>query len=54
MLERLMERAKTSGRADDNHDSIVKRFREYPGGGLTPVLWFKKIKNKIRGISPKR
>ncbi len=23
-----MERAKTSGRADDNHDSIVKRFRE--------------------------
>jgi UMP-CMP kinase len=28
MLERLMERGKTSGRDDDNKDSIVKRFRE--------------------------
>lgn len=29
MLERLMERGKTSGRDDDNKDSIVKRFREW-------------------------
>jgi UMP-CMP kinase len=28
MLERLMERAKTSGREDDNQESILKRFRE--------------------------
>lgn len=28
MLERLMERGKTSGRADDNAESIKKRFRE--------------------------
>ena len=28
MLERLMGRAKTSGREDDNKESIVKRFRE--------------------------
>lgn len=29
MLERLLERGKTSGRADDNIESIKKRFREY-------------------------
>ena len=28
MLERLLERGKTSGRADDNTESIMKRFRE--------------------------
>jgi UMP-CMP kinase len=27
MLERLMERGKTSGRDDDNVESIKKRFR---------------------------
>ena len=27
MLERLLERGKTSGRADDNAESIIKRFR---------------------------
>ena len=27
MLERLLERAKTSGREDDNVESIKKRFR---------------------------
>ena len=29
MTERLMERAKTSGRSDDNAESIKKRFRVY-------------------------
>ena len=29
MLSRLLERGKTSGRSDDNKESIVKRFREY-------------------------
>lgn len=29
MLTRLLERGKTSGRADDNVESIKKRFREY-------------------------
>ena len=28
MLERLLERGKTSGREDDNEESIKKRFRE--------------------------
>jgi adenylate kinase family enzyme len=29
MKDRLLERGKTSGRSDDNLDSIVKRFRTY-------------------------
>lgn len=29
MKERLLERGKTSGRADDNLESILKRFRTY-------------------------
>jgi UMP-CMP kinase len=31
MLERLMERGKTSGRDDDNAESIKKRFRKSQG-----------------------
>lgn len=37
MLERLMGRAKTSGREDDNKESIVKRFREFRS---TKILFF--------------
>lgn len=29
MLERLLDRGKTSGRADDNIESIKKRFRTF-------------------------
>ena len=29
MLKRLLERGKTSGREDDNEESIKKRFRAY-------------------------
>ena len=29
MKERLLERGKTSGRADDNLESIIKRFKTY-------------------------
>ena len=29
LLERLLERGKTSGREDDNAESIKKRFRTY-------------------------
>jgi UMP-CMP kinase len=29
MLQRLMERGKTSGRADDNEESIKKRFSAF-------------------------
>lgn len=30
MLQRLLERGKTSGREDDNVESIKKRFRKTP------------------------
>ena len=30
MRERLLERGKTSGREDDNEESIKKRFSTYP------------------------
>ena len=29
MLKRLLKRAETSGREDDNEESIKKRFREW-------------------------
>ena len=29
MTERILERGKSSGRADDNLQSIIKRFRVY-------------------------
>jgi UMP-CMP kinase len=31
MLARILERGKTSGREDDNEESIKKRFRAYMG-----------------------
>lgn len=37
MLERLMERGKTSGRDDDNVESIKKRFRT--SAGLLDLNW---------------
>ncbi|CAG9321113.1 unnamed protein product [Blepharisma stoltei] len=37
LLNRLIERGKTSGRADDNEETIVKRFRVYKAESL-PVL----------------
>lgn len=36
MQERLMERGKTSGRDDDNKESIIKRFRQSKALGLRP------------------
>lgn len=38
MLERLLERGKTSGRTDDNEESIKKRFRECPTGSPFSAL----------------
>lgn len=35
MLERLLERGKTSGREDDNVESIKKRFSESIKEGLS-------------------
>jgi hypothetical protein len=38
MLKRLLKRAETSGRADDNIESIKKRFGEVPADYLELVV----------------
>ncbi|KAG7193105.1 bifunctional uridylate/adenylate kinase [Scheffersomyces spartinae] len=42
MLERLMERGKTSGRTDDNIESIKKRFRTFVDTSMPVVEYFDK------------
>lgn len=42
MLERLLERGKTSGRADDNIDSIKKRFKTFVDTSMPVVDYFEK------------
>jgi len=46
MLQRLLERGKTSGRADDNEESIKKRFRTFLETSL-PVVEYYKEKGKV-------
>lgn len=40
MLERLMKRGETSGRADDNIESIRKRFRTFIEASMPVVVEF--------------
>ncbi|UZJ51275.1 hypothetical protein CBS101457_000595 [Exobasidium rhododendri] len=42
MLERLTERGKTSGRADDNAESIKKRFRTFEETSMPVVDYYRK------------
>ncbi|KAK6198855.1 uridylate kinase [Scheffersomyces amazonensis] len=42
MLDRLLERGKTSGRADDNVESIKKRFRTFIDTSMPVVDYFDK------------
>ncbi|EGW35034.1 uncharacterized protein SPAPADRAFT_58167 [Spathaspora passalidarum NRRL Y-27907] len=42
MLNRLLERGKTSGRTDDNIDSITKRFRTFVETSMPVVDYFDK------------
>ncbi|GFZ47303.1 UMP/CMP kinase [Saitozyma sp. JCM 24511] len=46
MLERLMERSKTSGREDDNRESIVKRFRTFVETSM-PVVDYYRQRGKV-------
>jgi len=46
MLQRLLERGKTSGREDDNTESIKKRFRTFVETSM-PVVDYYKTKNKV-------
>ena len=50
MTERLLERGKTSGRADDNMDTIRKRFETFTEKSL-PVLDFYKAEGNAHVIS---
>ncbi|KAJ0116019.1 hypothetical protein N8I77_003896 [Diaporthe amygdali] len=42
MEERLLERGKTSGRADDNEESIRKRFRTFVDTSMPVVEYYEK------------
>lgn len=46
MLKRLLERGKTSGRTDDNIESIKKRFATFLGTSM-PVVDFFEQQNKV-------
>ncbi|KAF8623946.1 hypothetical protein AX15_006111 [Amanita polypyramis BW_CC] len=49
MLNRLMERGKTSGREDDNVESIKKRFRTYEKDTM-PVIEYYKSQGRVAEI----
>lgn len=49
LLERLMERGKTSGRADDNAESIKKRFQTFIDTSM-PVVEYYRERNKVVDI----
>lgn len=46
MTERLLNRGKTSGRADDNEESIRKRFKTFVETSMPVVEYFEK-QNKV-------
>ncbi len=50
LIERMLERGKTSGRADDNIDSIKHRFVEYDNK-TKPVLEFYQNKGILKPIN---
>jgi UMP-CMP kinase len=50
MRERLLNRGKTSGRSDDNEESIVKRFRTFVETSMPVVSMFEK-EGKVVSVS---
>ena len=50
LIQRMLERGKTSGRADDNIDSIKHRFVEYKEK-TAPVLDYYKKQDNLVGIN---
>ena len=49
MLGRLLERGKTSGREDDNIESIKKRFRTYENDTM-PVIQYYASQDKVAQV----
>lgn len=48
LQERLLKRGKTSGRADDNIDSIKKRFKTFEETSMPVVDYFEKEGRVVR------
>lgn len=53
MMVRLLERGKTSGRNDDNEESIRKRFKTYEDSTRPIIEYFRNI-GKIRTVDSNR
>ncbi|KAK9811876.1 hypothetical protein WJX72_011611 [[Myrmecia] bisecta] len=52
MKERLLERGKTSGRSDDNEETIVKRFKTFQESSMPVVDHFEGKVHKISAVPP--
>jgi len=50
MMERLLHRAKTSGRADDNEQTIKNRLETFVRA-TEPVIEYYKKQNKVKQIN---
>jgi UMP-CMP kinase len=50
MLKRLLKRSETSGRIDDNIESIRKRFKVFADTSY-PVIEYFKAQNKVESVS---
>ena len=48
MTERLINRGKTSGRADDNAESIKKRFKTFVETSMPVVEYFEKMDKVVK------
>jgi adenylate kinase family enzyme len=44
MEKRLLKRGETSGRSDDNRDTIIKRFETFQKESLPVIAFYKKLK----------
>lgn len=47
MVQRILDRSKTSGRTDDNSDSIKKRITTFYSETLPVVDWFRTERNNV-------
>ncbi len=54
MTKRLLNRGKTSGRTDDNEESIKKRFKTFIETSMPVVEYFKKENKvaKVKAVKP--
>lgn len=53
LCERLLERGKSSGRSDDNQETIEKRLRTFHQESVPAIEHYKKF-NKVKSINANR